>query len=234
MKDILGKAAIDYMSGISKGNIKVWSDVAEDEEIPLSYLFREFKFMPMIEKKALKACSGIVLDVGAGAGSHSLYLQEKKFKVYAVDISPGLVHCMKERGVSNIIQEDIYKLKDIKANTILLLMNGIGITSNLKGLDSFLKKAAEILLPDGQIIFDTTDIHYIYMDGDYQRIDLSKDYYGVVRYKMHYDNEWGDEFEWLYLDEDTLKAIAAKNNFSCELLYKNKSSQMLFRMKIKQ
>lgn len=52
----------------------------------VAYLFRDFKDMPKLEQKALQLVKGRVLDVGCGAGSHALYLQEKGFDVTAIDI----------------------------------------------------------------------------------------------------------------------------------------------------
>ena len=49
----------------------------EEDEIPLATLFRSYESMPKIERKALDLVKGRVLDVGAGAGCHSLVLQEK-------------------------------------------------------------------------------------------------------------------------------------------------------------
>ncbi len=36
--------------------------------------------MPKLEQKALQLAKGKILDVGCGAGSHSLYLQENEFR----------------------------------------------------------------------------------------------------------------------------------------------------------
>ena len=67
----------------------------EEDEIPLTTLFRKYKAMPEIERKALDMATGKTLDVGAGSGCHSLVLQEKGIDVTAIDISPLSVQTMK-------------------------------------------------------------------------------------------------------------------------------------------
>ena len=75
--DVFGNALLDYWNGIATENILTYSNLEDSDEIPLEYLFRDFKQMPALEKKALKNCKGAILDLGAGAGSHSVYLQER-------------------------------------------------------------------------------------------------------------------------------------------------------------
>ena len=72
--DVFGNALLDYWNGIATENILTYSNLEDTDEIPLEYLFRDYKQMPALEKKALKNCKGAILDLGAGAGSHALYL----------------------------------------------------------------------------------------------------------------------------------------------------------------
>ncbi len=88
MKDLMGKAIWDYFHQNSPEDIITESSVSEQDVLPVSYLFRNFAEMPPIEQKALELSKGKVLDVGAAAGSHSLYLQnQKQLDVTAIDIS---------------------------------------------------------------------------------------------------------------------------------------------------
>ena len=86
-KDILGTALLDYQRGDYSEDIKTFSSLDEEDLIPLPYLFRDFDSMPHLEQKALQLCRGSILDVGAGAGSHSLYLQHKNFEVTALELA---------------------------------------------------------------------------------------------------------------------------------------------------
>ena len=113
-KDPIGHAVWDYLNGKLGESILVRTDIAEDEHLSPAYFFREFHEMPLQEQEALKRAKGNVLDVGAGAGAHSLWLQQHGFEVDALDISPLLCDTMLKRGVRNVLLQDIYKMKDQK------------------------------------------------------------------------------------------------------------------------
>ena len=114
--------------------------------------FQLQKRKPELEKKALQLCKGKVLDVGCGAGSHSLYLQEKGFVVTAIDISENAIKTCELRGlknarVQNILEVSTYtsesELAKQKFDTILLLMNGTGIFGTLAETSKYLQKRRE-------------------------------------------------------------------------------------------
>src|SRR5690606_3409631 len=106
------------------------TNISDEDELPLPYLFRSFNEMPMLEQKALQMVKGKTLDVGCGAGSHSLYLQKKGISVKTIDISKGAVEVAKMRGVKNVELKDILDETE-HFDTILLLMNGTGIFQEL-------------------------------------------------------------------------------------------------------
>ena len=83
----------------------------EEDEIPLTTLFRKYKAMPEIERKTLDMVTGKTLDVGTGSGCHSLVLQEKGIDVTAIDISPLSVETMKERGVKKVMEQDFFTMQ---------------------------------------------------------------------------------------------------------------------------
>ena len=87
MKDLFGEALLDYYNNNYTEDLITWTTISEEDKLPLSYLFRDFKAMPLIEQKALQLCTGQVLDIGCGAGNHSLYLQKKGINVTALDSS---------------------------------------------------------------------------------------------------------------------------------------------------
>ncbi|MGB5553466.1 MAG: class I SAM-dependent methyltransferase [Flavobacteriaceae bacterium] len=230
--DILGSALLDYQNGNYTEDIITYSSLDEEDCIPLPYLFRGFKDMPKIEQKALKTCKGTILDIGAGAGSHSLYLQQKKFEVTALDTSKGAIETCKKRGVVNTLNIDFYELKDKKFDTILLLMNGLGLAGKLTNLDRFLNHLKSLLYPNGQILVDSSDIIYMYdEDEDGGRwLPDSSNYYGEVEYVMEFKNQKSKPFSWLYCDFNTLRRVAVANELNCELILSGNHYDYLARL----
>ena len=88
MLDLFGKAILDFQTNNSPSAIITETNISEADEMDVAYLFRTYKEMPKLEKKALQLSKGKVLDIGCGAGSHSLYLQnDKNLEVTSIDIS---------------------------------------------------------------------------------------------------------------------------------------------------
>ncbi len=213
--DPFGAAVIDYFkSRFRLARIKVFSNISGEEKIKPGYLFRDFARMPALEQKALELCKGYVLDVGAGAGSHSLFLQSQDIRVCALEISTGCCQVMEQRGIHEVICRNIYDYNAKKFDTILLLMNGIGISGSIKGLRELLQHLKLLLNPDGQILFDSSDIDYIYYEKDGSKwINLNSEYYGEVRYTLSYKNITGEPFDWLFIDADKMKEVAVDEGF---------------------
>ena len=231
-KDILGKALLDYQSGKYSEDIKTYSSLDEEDIIPIPYLFRDFKKMPPLEQKALKLCKGNILDIGCGAGSHSLYLQKKGFAVTALDQSPGAIETCKLRGLEHTVLQNIQDFKLQKYDTLLMLMNGIGIVGKLKNIDQFFTHLKSLLKPKGQILLDSSDIIYMYdedEDGGYWIPD-NQNYYGEVTFEIEYKGEKSEPLDWLYLDYNTLQRAANANNLTCELVNKGKHYDYLARL----
>ncbi len=219
--DIMGQAGIDFLQNPdSKAVIKVWSDIAETDELPVSYFFRNFDEMPLLEQQALSLCRGKVLDVGAGMGSHSLYLQKSGVDVTALELSPMACEVMKKRGVENVVNENFYNLSgEIKYDTILFLMNGMGIAQNLDGFPVFFQQLRNLLAPGGQILMDSSDLSYLFIEEDGSMyIDLNSNYYGEIIYRMDYRHYRGEKFPWLFIDEGLMEQYANENGFQFQKL----------------
>lgn len=232
--DIFGKAVLDFQNKKYSSDIKTYSSLDEEDLIPIPYLFRSFKEMPKLEQKALQLCSGSILDIGCGAGSHSLYLQEKGFDVTALDASEGAIAVCKLRGIKNTFCTDIYDFKGQKFDTLLLLMNGIGLAGKLNQLNVFFTHLKTLLNPNGQILLDSSDILYMFdedEDGGYWIPD-GIDYYGEVTFEMEYKNSKSKPFNWLYLDYNTLQRAALSNAFDCELIQEGEHFDFLAKLSL--
>jgi hypothetical protein len=60
----MGRAIADYWKTKKADRLRVFSPMFEEDEIPLTTLFRKYKAMPEIERKALDMATGKTLDVG--------------------------------------------------------------------------------------------------------------------------------------------------------------------------
>lgn len=230
--DIFGQALLDYHNGNYTQDIITYSSLDEEDIIPVPYLFRTFEKMPLLEQKALELCKGHVLDIGCGAGSHSLYLQENGYKVTGLDNSIGAIKTSKLRGVEETIHASILDFKNQKFDTLLLLMNGIGIAGKLSGLKDFLTHLKSLLKPNGQILLDSSDIIYMFDaddDGGHWIPDTF-DYYGEVTFTMQYCEQKSNPFSWLYLDFNTLQNAASDNALHCELVSEGEHYDYLARL----
>jgi SAM-dependent methyltransferase len=206
--------------------------------MPVDVYFRDPDDMPELEWIALQQCRGAVLDIGAGAGSHTLALQQMGLNTTALDFSPKAAAVMKLRGVKKVLCEDFFNLKagspgpvpqetDLPGtqsfDTLLLLMNGIGLAGTLDGLRTFLAKARSLLRPGGQLIFDSSDVAYMY-DGE---IPQTPDYYGEILYQYEYRKQRSDWFKWLFIDRKTLSRIAIAEGWHVEVLFGDEWEQYL-------
>lgn len=217
--DPMGAAITDYYKTGKAAKLRVFSPDFDEDEIPVSTLFRTFDEMPAVEQDALRMATGKILDVGAGSGCHALALADMGKDVEAIDISELSVEVMKARGV-NARTTDLFSPSfQGKYDTILMLMNGAGIIGSLKNMETFFARMKQLLNEDGAIFMDSSDIHYVFEDEDGSMlIDLNGDYYGELVYSMKYRNITGPEFKWLYVDFDTLAYYASQNGFKAELI----------------
>lgn len=226
--DVYGEALMRfYKKGRMDRPLLLHNSYGEVEEMPVGIFFRSEDELPELEFIALALCDGKILDVGAGVGTHSLHLQEKGFHVTAVEISALACEIMQSRGVNHIIHDDFYHLKDQKYDTLLFLMNGIGIASRLDNLRTLLAHAKTLLNPNGQLLFDSSNISYLYEE---YAVERPQHYFGEIKYQYEYKGIKGQPFDWLYIDQETLIRIAHEESWVVQVLYEDEQDQYLVRM----
>ncbi len=236
MKDVFGKALLDFYHNNYTEDLVTWTSISDKDTLPLPYLFRNFDEMPKIEQTALKTSHGEILDVGCGAGNHSLWLQENNIKVKAIDTSPGAVRVSKKRGVLHVEQRVLLDETET-FDTILILMNGTGIFQEVKQLEKYLKHLKTLLNQNGQILIDSSDIKYMYSDDNIietEALNLLNDgnYYGELDYFLRYKGETETPLKWLYLDFETLRQTCVSIGLNCDKVMDGNHFDYLARLSI--
>lgn len=235
MKDLFGKAILDYQTNNAPEDLITETTISEEDEMSVAYLFRSYDEMPQMEQKALQLAKGKILDVGCGAGSHSLSLQnERDLDVTSIDISANAIQACILRGLKNAKVQDVMTLENEKYDTILLLMNGAGMCGKLKNIPSFLLKLKSLLNPGGQILLDSSDIIYMFDDDEDggKWIPSKNEYYGEIVFNISYKGENETPFDWMFIDYNTLQNAALDNGFKCELILEGEHYDYLAKLSI--
>src|SRR6476660_3552418 len=122
--------------------------------------FSEYKDWHQIEKEALKFARGRVLDVGCGAGRHSLYLQAQGLDVTGIDNSPLAIKICRQRGLKKakvMAFKDVGHFKPDSFDTVIMMGSILGLFGSFKLAQSLLKKLHRLTSPDALIIAMTRD-----------------------------------------------------------------------------
>ncbi len=230
-KDLFGQALHDYWYHNKPEDLYTWTHLTDKEKLPVSYLFRSYNQMPETEQKALQIASGKILDVGAGSGIHSLYLQNKGKDVTALELSPISCQLMKDRGIKKIINQDFFDYSGQKFDTVLFLMNGIGIIEKAIYADRLFQKLKELLTSQGQALIHSSDLEYLYQTDAGNHLPTNG-YYGDVDFYISYKGQI-ERFEWTYIDEQTLKNFARQNGFQSKKIAESIYGDFLLQVKLK-
>lgn len=233
MLDLFGQAILDFYTQNHPQPLFTETSISEEEEMDVAYLFRSYTNMPKLEQKALQLAKGTILDIGAGAGCHASYLQQKGFDVIALDHSPQAIEACRLQNIKNCIQTSVLEFDPgTQFDTLLLLMNGTGVFGKLNQTATYLQKLKSLLNPGGQILIDSSDLIYMFdEDEDGGRWIPDHGYYGELEFVLHYKGQ-KEQFPWLYLDFNTLQNAALANGLHCELVAEGKHYDYLARLSL--
>jgi hypothetical protein len=144
----------------------------------------------------------------------SLVLQARNIEVEALEISTICCDILHSRGIAKVINQDFFAAEITNQyDTILMMMNGIGICGTIDVLPKLFKQFNELLKPGGQILLDSSDVSYLF------KIGLPENhYYGEIAYQYEYQSVKGPWFNWLYVDMKTLAKEAQNYGFHLQVL----------------
>ncbi len=222
-----GRALLAHLNGDKRAAIVIHATGAERELVAAAHFFRAEDALEPWEHKALQACRGRVLDVGAGAGCHALALQALAAgstpsapapveSVVALDLCPLAVRVMRSRGVIDARSGVLAEVDDGPYDTLLFLMHGIGVVGDLDGLAWTLADAHRLLAPGGRIVLDSRD--------------PGSDEHGSIELRLEYDGCVGAPFWWLFVSEPALRKLAARVGWQTDLLCREPDGRYVARL----
>lgn len=172
----------------------------------------EYEDWTQIEQRAMEFAKGRILDVGCGAGRHSLYLQNKGFNVTGIDISPLAVRVCKLRGLKKVRLTPVERA-DFKPGTfdrIFMMGNNFGLFANFKKARRLLRKFHKMTSKDALIVAVTNDpyktdnpAHLAYHRRNRQNGKMS----GLLKIRIRYKQYKGKWFEYLLASKKEVEEI---------------------------
>jgi SAM-dependent methyltransferase len=228
--DLLGIACKRYFADGDDQPIRVFINGKQDSDLLPSYFFRKASGINSIERAALAAAKGNILDIGAGAGCHSVILQERGAKVVSLEKSPALCEIIKNRGIRQVVCCDVLQYRGSGFDTILLLMNGFGLAGTDIQLEQFIGHLVAMLRPGGSVIGDSTDIAYFYRQTNQAvELDLNAGYFGNVVFQLNWQGQT-TAIPWLFADEWLLRETCEHLGLKFSVIRRGSDHQFLCRI----
>lgn len=133
------------------------NDVTDHSQVDSLY-FNDFIPTGADDEWVASWLDGPLLDMGAGTGRHTLYFQDQ-FETVAIETSTYLVETMRDRGVADVRQADMFALKDEfdrdRFQSALAIGTQVGLAGSLQGLRQFLGDLAFVTMPDATVVLDS-------------------------------------------------------------------------------
>ena len=228
MKDIFGNALLDFHHNEFESPLLLHNEYGPPEIIPVERFFNNDDEFSELEYFALEQVQEKILDIGAATGRHALYLQNQGHDITAMDNSEFCGIVMRELGIKKIIVDDIFNYKGQVYDTILMLLNGIGIAGSIEGLEKLFLHLKKILKPTGQLLVDSSDISYLFENN----IPPGKEYFGELSFQYEYKSRLGDLFNWLYIEQGKLVEIANSTGWTCQIISEDETDSYLARLQL--
>jgi SAM-dependent methyltransferase len=195
--------------------------------------FAEYKNWPEHEKKAINLVKGRVLDIGCGAGRHSLYLQKKGFDVTGIDNSPLAIKVCKKRGLKKakvMSIDDVGKFKPDSFDTIIMFGNNFGLFGSFKKAKLLLKKFHKITSPNALIIAESNDpyktdnpAHLEYHKFNKKRGRMP----GQLRIRIRFEKYVGNWFDYLLVSKKEMQEILKDTGWRIKKFIDSKKSSYI-------
>jgi SAM-dependent methyltransferase len=195
--------------------------------------FRVYKQWSPLERRAIKLAKGRILDIGCGAGRHSLYLQQIGFDVTGIDISPGAVKVSKLRGLKKAQVRSISEVDKFEADsfdTILMLGNNFGLFGDAKGAKRILKRLYRITSVEARIIagtrnpYETDNPNHL----QYHRLNTKRGRMpGQIKMRVRFEKTVGPWFDYLFVSPKEMGELLGDTDWQVERFIGSKEANYI-------
>jgi len=211
-EDAFGRMLWAYYNGQRVFEIDERDDGYIEASTSPKLYFSDYEDWPQHEKKAMEYVKGRVLDIGCGAGRHSLYLQKKGLDVLGIDNSPLAIKVCKLRGLkkAKIMSIEDIDFKPKSFDTIIMMGNNFGLFGSFQKARSLLKRFHKITSDDGLIVAETRDpyktdnpAHLEYHELNRKRGRMG----GQVRIRVRFEKYATPWFDYLFVSKEEMDEI---------------------------
>jgi SAM-dependent methyltransferase len=198
-QDAFGHGMLDYYHGTRTSLVIERDDGYFEPDTGLQQYFTEYREWHGDERKAMGYARGCVLDIGCGAGRHSLYLQQKGHNVVGIDNSPLAIEVCKLRGLRDVQPVPVTRISPQLGifDTVLMLGNNFGLFGNPDRASRLLRRLHRMTGRQGRIIAQSNDPyrtvspdHLEYHERNRQRGRMAGQIRLRVRYRKYVTPWW--------------------------------------------
>jgi SAM-dependent methyltransferase len=164
-EDAFGRLLLDYLEGQAGDAFLDRDDGQTGPAMGPEWFFAELEHWPDAERAVFRHAQGHVLDIGAGAGRHSVEAQRRGLEAVALDVSPGAVEVCRRRGVEDVrliplagVENDLGVF-----DTVLMMCGNFGLVGNAGEASTILRRLHQMTSRRGKIVLDSVDP---YVDSD--------------------------------------------------------------------
>jgi hypothetical protein len=153
--------------------------------------------------------------------------------VWSLNILPKAKQIMSERMLPHPLIGDIMSWTERSYDTVLMLMNGIGMVGTPQRLDDFLHRAHRLCAAGGQILCDSIDVSVAQAPVHirYRAKNIEHGLYaGQQRFRIRYEGVMGDSFDWLHIDFLSLARHSRAAGWNCQLILEETDGHYLARI----
>jgi SAM-dependent methyltransferase len=178
-EDAFGHLLLDHLAGrTGEQPMLELDDGRSGPALGAEWFFAEYDQWPDAERAVFDLSRGRVLDIGAGAGRHSLEAQRRGLDVVAIDVSPGAVEACRRRGVIDVRLLPLAAVDESLGtfDTVLMMCGNFGLVGSARDAEAKLRRLHALTAPTGRIVLDSVDPHVDVTDASlaYQKRNAAR------------------------------------------------------------